>query len=130
VLARKLLLFTCVAIGTVTLGRALWLANGADPIAVHFLSWTRIDSLLIGATLAMLRSNPRVWPPRGGIFMDPHPQRCSVVAEDPIRKLEGAFILPSDSRPHCANARHTDGALASWLGLTIIIPLPSRSMCA
>jgi peptidoglycan/LPS O-acetylase OafA/YrhL len=60
--ARKLLLFTCVAIGTVTLGRALWLANGADPIAVHFLSWTRIDSLLIGATLAMLRSNPRVWP--------------------------------------------------------------------
>ena len=59
--ARALLPFTCAVIAAVVIGRAVWLAHGADPIAVYMLSWTRADSLLIGGVLAMLQRHDRAW---------------------------------------------------------------------
>jgi peptidoglycan/LPS O-acetylase OafA/YrhL len=57
---RMLLPLVLGAIVLVAAGRVLWLARGADPFAVHVLTWTRLDALLIGAALAIVRLDPTV----------------------------------------------------------------------
>lgn len=58
---RRLLAFSCGAIVAVALWRWAWLARGARPFEVYMSSWTRVDPLLLGACIAIIRTGPRSW---------------------------------------------------------------------
>jgi peptidoglycan/LPS O-acetylase OafA/YrhL len=58
---RWLLSFTCVAIGLIVAGRLWWAHHEPGPYAIYASTWTRADALLLGAAVALTRTNSASW---------------------------------------------------------------------